>query len=62
MSLRVTELIAKLKKIDQEHGDLTIVGGYLTDDSGLSDVIVINEYGCDIKEEGGDVAGVFLNA
>ena len=58
--MTITEMINRLEAIKAAHGDLSIVGGYLSDDIPPKDVVIINEHGCDIKDEGGDIAGVFI--
>ena len=56
----VSELIDILSRIYTEDGDLEILGGFLSDDSGLREVSVLNEHGCDIATDGGDPVGVFF--
>jgi len=58
--MNISGMIKRLEEIKKEHGDLEIEGGYLGDDRGPSKLTVINEYGCDIIEEGGEVSGVFI--
>lgn len=43
MSMNVGQLIEKLQEIAEKHGKETkIVGGYLSDDGGLSSVTLLN--------------------
>lgn len=66
--MKLDELIKTCKVIQQKFGNLKIVGGYLTDDSGLDDIIVVNNDGCEIYPENlngdkivaSDIEGVFL--
>lgn len=65
--MKISETIRRLNEIKKKFGDLTIIGGYLTDDSGLSIVCVVDTEGCEIfpNDPNGikgvhDIEGVFL--
>jgi hypothetical protein len=58
--MMVSDLIAKLRGISRRYGDLPFLGGYLTDDSGLRSVSVLNREGCVVEAIGSKPAGVFL--
>lgn len=58
--MKILELIERLETIISKYGNLEIISGYLSDDSGLSNVTVLNEDGADLEEYGGKVEGVFF--
>lgn len=45
MSMTIKQMIARLEEIAAKHGNLNIVGGYLSDDRGPSKLTVINTDG-----------------
>lgn len=46
--MRISETIRQLEVIKAKFGDLTVVGGYLSDDSGMTSVSVVNVEGMEI--------------
>lgn len=58
--MKISELVSELSLIQREVGDIEVLGGYLSDDSGVSRVSALNAEGCDIKLSGGKAVGVFL--
>jgi predicted DNA-binding transcriptional regulator AlpA len=59
-TMMVSELIAKLRGICRRYGDLPLIGGYLTDSSGLHSVEVLDRDGCVCDAIGSKPHGVFL--
>ena len=62
MKLNIGQLITELQEIAKVHGEnLPILGGYLTDDNGVSRVCVLNEHGAEYEGQKGEkVEGVFF--
>lgn len=58
--MKVSKMIEELQKIQVKYGDLTIVGGYILDDSIPRKLTVINDEGYDVIEYGGEPVGVFI--
>lgn len=62
--MNITETINRLTEIKERFGNLKIVGGYLTDDSGLDDILVVDSDGHEIYPENHGnksyIEGVFL--
>lgn len=58
--MKISEAIKKLTQIKEHHGDLEILGGYLSDDRPPRDIYVINMNGEVWLTNKGDIAGVFI--
>lgn len=58
--MKISEAIKKLTQIKEQHGDLKIIGGYLSDDRPPRDIMVLNSKGEVWSLDKGDVAGVFI--
>ena len=58
--MKISELTNELHTIQAKYGDLPILGGYIGDDSGMSEVVVLDKDGCDVVESGKDAEGVFF--
>lgn len=58
--MNIVELINRLQGIEQENGNLEIVGGVLHDDSGLNEVTILDADGCNIEHSNGTPVGIFL--
>lgn len=61
--MKTSELIALLKRNHELYGDLPIIGGYMSDDTPLKTVFVLDKNGCDIEiegENGGTPVGLFF--
>ena len=56
--MKLSELIEKAEEIEERHGDLPVVGGYLTDDTPPRRLITINKDS--VASAGHDVIGVFI--
>ena len=59
-TMMASDLIAKLRGICRRYGDLPLLGGYLTDDSGLHSVEVLDRDGGVCEAIGSKPHGVFL--
>ena len=55
-----SQLIKELQRIVATHGDLPIAGGYLTDDSGLREITLVDKNNCDAYQEGTQPVSIFL--
>lgn len=62
MSMNVGQLIEKLQEIAEKHGKETnIVGGYLTDDGGLTSVTLLNDEGSEYEgKDNEEIDGVYF--
>lgn len=63
--MKISETIQRLEKIKAEFGDISIIGGYMSDDTILTSILVVNEDGMEVfpKKEGNPnspIDGVFL--
>lgn len=60
--MRTSELMNRLAVIRLTYGDLPILGGYITDDSGVSKVSVLDHEGVEIEGvvDVDTIAGVFI--
>lgn len=58
--MNIVELINRLQNIERENGNLEVLGGVLHDDSGLSEVFVLDAEGADVAHSNGTPAGVFF--
>ncbi|CTQ47688.1 MULTISPECIES: hypothetical protein [Roseibium] len=66
--MKISTAIARLEAVQRLYGDIEIIGGYLTDNSPLRNITVINTDGVELwpKETGAyagssPVDGVFLD-
>ena len=59
--MKISELISRLTEIQQAEGDLPVLGGYLSDDSGLHAVHVLDKDGQELGWGRSEVAaGVYF--
>lgn len=58
--MRASELILSLEMAIKTCGDLEIVGGYLSDDSGLEKVTLLDAKDCDAEYTGRKAVAIFL--
>lgn len=48
--MRASEAIKQLQALIDQHGDLPIVGGYLSEDTPLGKIIALDDEGCDVYQ------------
>jgi len=60
--MKISNMITRLQAIQNKHGDLPILGGYVNDDSGVTRAIVIDNEGCDVENNNTASVGVFFEA
>lgn len=58
--MKASGLMFELRNIVNKHGDLPIVGGYLTDDQTVDRVELVDAEGRDATSEGTKPVGIFL--
>lgn len=58
--MKISLMIEKLQAIKEKHGDLTIVGGTIHDDTPPQNLVIINTDGCDWDHDKGSIEGVFI--
>lgn len=58
--MKASDLIERLKNIVEKYGDLPICGGYMSDDTPLEKVILIDELGLDAENEGSKPIEIFF--
>ena len=60
--MKVSEMIKKLVEIQDKHGDLPIIGGYLTDEETVQDIDVLDVNG-EVYDHsrGRKIDGVFIS-
>ncbi len=59
--MTANELIKELQEIVKKHGDLPIVGGYLVDDGGINEALVVDKNSVQLALNSElEPAGVFL--
>lgn len=59
---KASKLIAELQAIVARHGDLSIIGGYVMDDTPLRKVTLIDGRGYDVIDGGGKATSIFLES
>ena len=60
--MKASDFIDLLQHRVEQYGDLPIVGGYITDESGVREITAIDSDGCGVEETGGQPVGYFLEA
>lgn len=63
--MKISEAIATLQQIQEKYGDISITGGYMSDDRPLSEIVVTDTEGMEVWPNGAsgenEVGGVFLS-
>ncbi len=60
--MTTSQLIERLQKVEAEFGSIPVLGGYISDDSSINNVLVLDKHSVNV-DWGGDrknIAGVFL--
>ncbi len=65
--MKISEAITQLQTIQARFGDISVAGGYLTDDSGLREICVVDTEGMEVfpndpngVADKNEIEGVFL--
>ncbi len=58
--MNISDMICRLMNIRDNHGNLPIVGGYLSDDRPPEKITIIDNEGCDVTMSGHKPSGVFI--
>lgn len=58
--MKASALMFELRQIINKHGDLPIVGGFLSHDSGLEHVVLVDENGINCETDNTKPYGIIL--
>lgn len=59
--MKISQAIKELQDIQNFHGDLKIIGGYMADDRPLQSIITIDDGGVDTNTSNDMPVGVYLS-